>query len=212
MSTSQINQGRILAVDDEPQILELWHKILTMDHEISKADDEYDELANNLFGDSAPKNEAMQFEITLCHQAAEAVKAVHGAMRENHPYAVAFVDVRMPPGPDGVWAAQRIREIDPHIEIVIVTGYADKTPHEISCWVPPADKLLYLQKPFHPYEIQQMAMALTSKWHAEKSARVANRSGKASRATVHRTHPGERNAEKGHGMKTKRQAIRNHLF
>jgi PAS domain S-box-containing protein len=171
MSTSQINKKRILAVDDEPQILELLRKTLTMDQEISEADDEYNELANNLFGDGAPKNEAMQFEITLCHQGAEAVKAVHEAMRENNPYAVAFVDVRMPPGPDGVWAAQRIREIDPHIEIVIATGYADKPPHEISCWVPPADKLLYLQKPFHPHEIQQMAVALTSKWHAEKQVR-----------------------------------------
>lgn len=171
MNTSQINKGRILAVDDEPQILELLRKTLTTDQEISDADDKYDELAAKLFGESTPKNEAVQFEITLCHQGAEAVRAVHEAKRENNPYAVAFVDVRMPPGPDGVWAAQRIREIDPYIEIVIVTGYTDKTPHEISCWVPPADKLLYLQKPFHPHEIQQMAVALTSKWYAERRLR-----------------------------------------
>ncbi len=73
----------------------------------------------------------------------------------------------MPPGPDGVWAAARIRELDPAIEIVICTAYSDVDPRDIGGMVPPEEKLSYLQKPFHPHEIRQMTISLASKWRAE---------------------------------------------
>jgi diguanylate cyclase len=75
----------------------------------------------------------------------------------------------MPPGPDGVWAASRIRELDPAIEIVICTAYSDVDPCEIGGIVPPEEKLSYLQKPFHPHEVRQMTIALASKWRAERT-------------------------------------------
>jgi diguanylate cyclase len=78
-----------------------------------------------------------------------------------------FLDMRMPPGPDGVWAAQRIRELDPAIEIVVCTAYSDVDPGEIGGIVPPEEKLSYLQKPFHPHEVRQMSISLASKWRAE---------------------------------------------
>ena len=81
----------------------------------------------------------------------------------GNPIAVAFLDMRMPPGPDGAWAAERIRELDPEIEIVICTAYSDVDPAEIGRRVPPADKLFYLQKPFHPHEVRQLALALGEK-------------------------------------------------
>ena len=89
-------------------------------------------------------------------------------MPRNEPFAVVFLDMRMPPGPDGVWAATQIREIDPAVEIVICTAYSDVDPCEIGGMVPPEDKLSYLQKPFHPHEIRQMTIALGSKWRAER--------------------------------------------
>ena len=76
--------------------------------------------------------------------------------------------MRMPPGPDGVWAATQIRELDPAVEIVICTAYSDVDPCEIGGLVPPEDKLSYLQKPFHPHEIRQLTIALSSKWRAER--------------------------------------------
>jgi len=82
---------------------------------------------------------------------------------------VVFLDMRMPPGPDGVWAAARIRELDPAIEIVICTAYSDVDPCEIGGIVPPEEKLSYLQKPFHPHEVRQMTIALASKWRAERT-------------------------------------------
>jgi diguanylate cyclase (GGDEF)-like protein len=80
---------------------------------------------------------------------------------------VAFLDMRMPPGPDGVWAAARIRELDPAIEIVMCTAYSDVDPRDIGGLVPPEEKLSYLQKPFHPHEIRQMTISLASKWRSE---------------------------------------------
>jgi diguanylate cyclase (GGDEF)-like protein len=67
-----------------------------------------------------------------------------------------------------VWAATQIRELDPALEIVICTAYSDADPGEIGGYVPPEDKLSYLQKPFHPHEVRQMTIALGSKWRAER--------------------------------------------
>ena len=84
---------------------------------------------------------------------------------------MAFIDIRLSPGPDGVWTAEHIRKVDPYVEIVIVTGYSDRDIREISLRVPPPDKLLYLQKPFEPQEIWQMAFSLGAKWQLEHQFR-----------------------------------------
>ena len=94
--------------------------------------------------------------------------AVKEALAQERPFAVIFLDMRMPPGADGVWAATRIRELDPAVEIVICTAYSDTDPCEMGGIVPPEDKLSYLQKPFHPHEVRQMTIALASKWRAER--------------------------------------------
>jgi diguanylate cyclase (GGDEF)-like protein len=96
------------------------------------------------------------------------VEAVQQSLNEDHPFAVVFLDMRMPPGRDGVWAAARIRELDPAVEIVICTAYSDVDPSEIGGIVPPEEKLSYLQKPFHAHEVRQMTIALGSKWRAER--------------------------------------------
>jgi diguanylate cyclase (GGDEF)-like protein len=74
----------------------------------------------------------------------------------------------MPPGHDGVWAAARIREMDPAIEIVVCTAFSDVNPRDVGGLVPPEEKVSYLQKPFHPHEIRQMTISLASKWRAER--------------------------------------------
>ena len=79
-----------------------------------------------------------------------------------------FLDVRMPPGIDGIETAVRLRAIDPALHIVIVTAHHDVNPATLLNRVPPADKLLYLQKPFSVHEIRQTACALTSKWNSEQ--------------------------------------------
>ena len=109
----------------------------------------------------------MPFAPVFCAGAEAAVAAVRDALAAEEPFAVAFLDMRMPPGPDGVWAAARIRELDPAIEIVVCTAYSDIDPRDIGGMVPPEEKLSYLQKPFHPHEIRQMTISLASKWRSE---------------------------------------------
>lgn len=160
MSPPQSSDIRILVVDDDPHLLMLYQQ--TLSSETSKD----------------------HFNLKLCNQSEEAVEVVRTAVEDNKPFAVVFLDVRMPPGPDGVWAAEQIRALDPYTEIVMVTGYADTKPEEIASRVPPTDKLLYLQKPFHNQEIQHFASALSAKWRSgmelrkiqtDLEARVENR-------------------------------------
>ncbi len=131
-------------------------------------------LRERLFAKGAPEQMAKRlaagntiFAPVFCEGAEAAVAAVRDSIAADEPFAVAFLDMRMPPGPDGVWAAQRIRELDPAIEIVMCTAYSDVDPSEIGGIVPPEEKLSYLQKPFHPHEIRQMTISLASKWRAE---------------------------------------------
>lgn len=130
--------------------------------------------ADRLFTKSDPEQTVKQlasrtttFAPVFCGGAEAAVAAVREAMAAEDPFAIAFLDARMPPGPDGVWAAARIREMDPAIEIVMCTAYSDVDPADIGGIVPPQEKLSYLQKPFHPHEIRQMTISLASKWRAE---------------------------------------------
>jgi diguanylate cyclase (GGDEF)-like protein len=165
---------RVLVVDDDPDIRDAYRQIL-LETEISQDIAGFRELRARLFAkptSAPPAGKAMSrgasFDTVFCEQAESAVIAVQEALAQEQPFAVAFLDVRMPPGRDGVWAATKIREIDPAIEIVICTAYSDVDPCEIGGIVPPEDKLSYLQKPFHPHEVRQMAIALGSKWRAER--------------------------------------------
>ena len=164
---------RILVVDDEAEVIEAYRRTLVAP-DVHPDDAESRRLGAKLFQNSdatrrAPRpTSVITFDPIFCNGAEAAVEAVRTALAEDRPFAVVFLDMRMPPGPDGVWAASRIREIDPAIEIVVCTAYSDVDPHDIGGIVPPVDKLSYLQKPFHPHEIKQMAIALASKWRAER--------------------------------------------
>jgi diguanylate cyclase len=165
---------RVLVVDDESDIRDAYRQIL-LETEVSQDIAGFRELRARLFAKNASAatparslTRGATFDPVFCEQAEAAVAAVREALAQGQPFAVAFLDMRMPPGRDGVWAATKIREIDPAIEIVICTAYSDVDPCEIGGMVPPEDKLSYLQKPFHPHEVRQMAIALGSKWRAER--------------------------------------------
>ena len=165
---------RVLIVDDEADIRDAYRESL-LESGVSKESAGFRDLQARLFNNpevspspaTAPAH-STTFDPVFCDQADTAVVAVEQALAQDQPFAVVFLDVRMPPGKDGVWAAARIRELDPTVEIVICTAYSDVDPSEIGGIVPPEEKLSYLQKPFHPHEVRQMTIALGSKWRAER--------------------------------------------
>ena len=97
---------------------------------------------------------------------------VEQALKENRPYAMAFVDVRMPPGWDGIETISRIWKVQPDLQIVICTAYSDYSWDEMRAKVGQPDSLLVLKKPFDNVEVQQLAHALTKKWMLNLQARL----------------------------------------
>ncbi len=162
----------ILAAADEESFLELYKAVLEADENEEDLISEMNRLSESLFGTETTGKSSRVFDLTLCKQGDQAVHAVKEALDANRPYAVAFLDVRMPLGQDGIRTVEQIRAFDPFIEFVIVTAYSDVHPMDISERIPPDDKLLYVQKPFHPQEIHQFASALSSKWMADRELRA----------------------------------------
>ncbi len=162
---------RILIADDEKAIRASYRDILET-KAAAPVSRSLDDMRTRLFGTSKPANRADEhFDLTFCTGAEDAVQAVKDACCDGQPFSVVFLDMRMPPGPDGLWAAIRIRELDLRVDIVVVTAYSEIDPEEISRQVPPIGSIFYLQKPFHPHEIRQLAGALGRRRQAEEQIR-----------------------------------------
>lgn len=153
---------RILVADDNPEIHKDFKKILLPYRE--NLDDEQEQI---LFGAqiSAPeKNTLPLFDIDSAFQGTEAVQLVEQSKKQQHPYALAFIDVRMPPGIDGIATIQKLWNIDPEIQIVICTAYSDYTWQETVNQLGENDNFLILKKPFENDAVRQLAYALSKKW------------------------------------------------
>ncbi|MCW3845640.1 EAL domain-containing protein [Sphingomonas sp. LB-2] len=138
-------------------------------------------MAAELFGDdeapiaSGAANDGGRPEFDCAHfmQGLDAVAAVEESIESGNRFAVAFIDVRMPPGIDGKETAKRIRALDPDINLVIVTGYSDFSPLDISRAAGPADKIFYIAKPFQAEEVIQTASALGERWRIDLELKAA---------------------------------------
>jgi signal transduction histidine kinase len=176
---------RILVADDEHQMLESYQSVLRDGDDASPTALAVSTLESELFGTMGkPERAAGRIELTLCAQGEQAIHEAQRALQEGRPYSVAFLDVRMPPGVNGVQTAKAIRDLDPDLHIVIVTGYSDVDPREITSFVTPPEKLFYVVKPFQPLELQQLVAALTRKWSAERKLIEAHQQLKAQYAQL----------------------------
>ena len=148
METGQQQTCNILIVDDEKSIHQTIREVLTPDQDRASSKKGMKELAGRLFGTPAEVVWAeSRYELTFCLQGEEAVEEVKRSIEAGRQYSMVFLDMRMPPGKDGLWTAEKIRELDPMVNILIMTAYSDIDPAEISARVQPVDKLLYAQKP-----------------------------------------------------------------
>lgn len=161
---------RILVIDDNPAIHEDFRKILgPVDSELAES---LDATEAALFGDAPTTTQTWNFQIDSAFQGKEGLEKIRAAVNEGKPYAVAFVDVRMPPGWDGIETISRIWREFRDLQIVICTAYSDYSWEEITKAVGSTDHVLVLKKPFDNVEVMQMAHALSKKWQL---TRIANR-------------------------------------
>ena len=153
---------RILIVDDNTSIHEDVRKILRV---TSFEDAAHDEEAAALFGvDIEEQQDDVPFEVDSAYQGEEGLEMVRRAADEGRPYALAFVDIRMPPGWDGIETISRIWRQYPDLQVVICTAYSDYSWEEMIRQVGQSDSLVILKKPFDNVEVLQLAHTLTQKW------------------------------------------------
>ena len=152
---------RILIIDDNPAIHDDFRKILCPTNVV---DPKLKGMEAALFDETPAISQTLSFELDSAYQGQEGLEMVKQALAENRPYAMAFVDVRMPPGWDGVETIARIWEAFPELQIVVCTAYSDYSWEELRLRVGQPDNLLVLKKPFDNVEVQQLAHALTKKW------------------------------------------------
>ena len=156
---------RILVIDDNEAIHEDFRKILEKPGQSSTA--LADAKAAFLGSEAVPVTEQPDgFEIISGFQGQEGYDLVRASIAQKEPFAMAFVDVRMPPGWDGIETIEHIWKVDPGLQVVICTAFADYSWDQMVRKLGRSDKLLILKKPFEPIEICQLASALTAKWNA----------------------------------------------
>jgi CheY-like chemotaxis protein len=152
---------RILVIDDNPAIHNDFRKVLGADSDDASALAEA-ELA--ILGEAPPQALNRGFEVDSAYQGQEGVAKIRQAVDEGRPYAMAFVDMRMPPGWDGLETIERLWGIDPDMQVVICSAHSDRDWTDVVSRLNNSDQLLVIKKPFEAVEVVQSANALTRKW------------------------------------------------
>ena len=156
---------RLLIVDDAPLIHQDFRAILAP----TKDNGYCAELEGMLFGE-VPGKLRPRFELTSAFQGREAVELTDAALKASRPFAVAFVDMRMPPGWDGLRTVEELWKIDPRLQVVICTAYSDRAWEDVLQRLDVRDRLLVVKKPFDPVEVLQAASTLAAKWALTRQA------------------------------------------
>ncbi|SEM22121.1 MULTISPECIES: putative bifunctional diguanylate cyclase/phosphodiesterase [Pseudomonas] len=160
---SVVPNRRILIIDDTPAIHQDFRKILSPENEGPLGKTEA-----LLLG--ASRRPHQHFELDSAYQGEEAVELVKRAQAEGRPYALAFIDMRMPPGWDGLQTIEHLWKTDPQLQIALCTAFSDYSWEAMAERIEFGDQLLILKKPFDSLEIRQMASALTWKWQLAQDA------------------------------------------
>ncbi|MDH5671708.1 MAG: ATP-binding protein [Myxococcales bacterium] len=161
--------SKILIVDDNPAIHEDFRKVLAPKNQTNR---ELDRIAAELFGHESESEPSVSFELDSAYQGKDGLALVEQAVEAGQPYALAFVDVRMPPGWDGIETVSRLWEVDSALEVVICSAYSDYPWSQIASQFGRTDRLLILKKPFDGIEVVQLAHALTRKWALQRAVQI----------------------------------------
>jgi signal transduction histidine kinase/HPt (histidine-containing phosphotransfer) domain-containing protein len=169
MAENNDRNKRILVIDDNKSIHNDFREILVA-QSIDKSALEKSKTA--ILGEASDSKNREFFEVDSAYQGAEGLDKVKQALTEGRPYAMAFVDIRMPPGWDGIETIRHIWAEYPDLQVVICTAYSDYQWHEIVEQLGKTDQLLILKKPFDNVEVRQLACAMTEKWFLYQQAQL----------------------------------------
>ena len=161
---SELLTHRLLMIDDNPAIHEDYRKILA-----GRDDTRISAAEAALFGEAQSAVSRPTFDVDSAMQGREGVELARQALVEGRPYSVAFVDMRMPPGWDGLETIENLWKIDPEVQVVVCSAYTDYDWLELLARLGRSDKLIVIKKPFEPIEILQSASALSRKWQNERA-------------------------------------------
>lgn len=168
--TESLENRRILLVDDHRPIHDDFRSIL---NNRGLATERLGELESTFFGDAVlPSVLLPKYEMESAFQGQEALDKVEAARKAGQPYALGFIDVRMPPGWDGIETIQHIWNVDTEMQFVICTAYADYTWEEIFKRFGNTERVVFLRKPFDQTEVRQLACTLTAKWKYSSMAKM----------------------------------------
>ncbi len=170
VATSSFAKKRVLLIDDNASIHGDFRKVLCTDAE-DVTQITLVQLEADLFGEARNSSSRPDFEIDSAYQGKEGVEMARVAREQGRPYAMAFVDMRMPPGWDGLKTIEQLWQVDPDVHVVICSAHTDYDWSEVVDRLKHSDKLLVLRKPAEPIEVLQCATALTRKWHNERLMR-----------------------------------------
>ncbi|MDP1834441.1 MAG: response regulator [Chlamydiales bacterium] len=168
-----LDNFRILIVDDTASIHDDFRKILTPHKE--NVHQHLDQVNALLLGKGASSSHLPLFELDSAMQGQEALDKVIRSISDNKPYAVAFVDVLMPPGDDGISTIKHMWDIDPDIQVVICTAYSKYSWNDIVEALGQTDQLFILKKPFDNIEITQLATSLTKRWSLNRLLKASKK-------------------------------------
>ncbi len=151
---------RVLIVDDTQAIHSDSRNILQLGDD---NDTDLAALEADFFGSPEEKT-SIQFELGSAYQGEDAYKMVRTARQEGRPFALVFMDIRMPPGWDGMHTTSLLLEEDPYLFVVICSAYSDYKWEDFAKAFGETDRVLALKKPFDVLVVRQLAHSLQKLW------------------------------------------------
>lgn len=164
---SRLSNRLVLIIDDNQSLHRDYNAVLCPD-QFHGDDEKLNELEELLLGESesnAKANRERNFDLKSAFQGAEAAELVQRHLSKGIQYPVAFVDMRMPPGWDGLETIKKLRLIDPKMRFVIVTAYSDYSEEEIENELGPETPVTIIYKPFEPIELYMMTVEIVTTWN-----------------------------------------------
>lgn len=170
----QNEKKRILIVDDNPSIHEDFRKVFELDNSPTTHHGDLDSIEIQLFGTPKSKksHSILNVDLVSAHQGEEALAIIKEAKEQNNPFQVAFIDMRMPPGWDGLKTIEEISKVDPELQFVVCTAYSDHGANDFLNLKDIQDRLLLIKKPFDHLEILLVSNALSKKWELTRLAKA----------------------------------------